>query len=59
MFRELAAARPRFGELRRQMLVQRDGWKVNRIRVHGLYCEEELQVQITMSKKKIATQMRA
>lgn len=57
--KELAAARPRFGYLRLHMLLQRDGWKVNRKRVYRLYREEGLQVRTKKRKKKIATQVRA
>lgn len=57
--KELAAARPRFGYLRLHMLLQREGWKVNRKRVYRLYREEGLQVRTKKRKKKIATHVRA
>ena len=57
--KELAAARPRFGYLRLHMLLQREGWRVNRKRVYRLYREEGLQVRTKKRKKKIATRVRA
>jgi putative transposase len=40
--KELAAARRRFGYLRLRILLQREGWKVNRKCVYRLYREEGL-----------------
>ena len=35
--RELATSRPRFGYLRIHVLLRREGWRVNKKRVHRLY----------------------
>ena len=35
--RELAMTRPRFGYLRIHVLLRREGWTINRKRVHRLY----------------------
>ena len=40
--RELAQARPRFGYLRLHVMLRREGWVVNRKRVHRIYREEGL-----------------
>lgn len=57
--RELAMARPRFGYLRLHVLLTREGWHVNKKRIHRLYCEEGLQVRVKRKKRKIVTQLRA
>ena len=41
--REIAAARPRFGFQRIHVMLRREGWMVNRKRVHRLYRLEGLQ----------------
>lgn len=50
--RELALSRPRFGYLRIHVLLSREGWKVNRKRVHRLYRLEGLQVRMRMRRRK-------
>jgi transposase InsO family protein len=50
--RELALSRPRFGYLRIHVLLNRDGWKVNRKRVHRLYRLEGLQVRMRVRRRK-------
>jgi putative transposase len=50
--RELAQARPRFGYLRLHVLLRREGWAINRKRVHRLYREEGLIVRLTHRRKR-------
>lgn len=50
--RELAQARPRFGYLRLHVLLQREGWVVNRKRVYRLYREAGLTVRLTRRRKR-------
>ena len=50
--RELALSRPRFGYLRIHVLLNREGWKVNRKRVHRLYRLEGLQVRMRVRRRK-------
>jgi putative transposase len=45
--RELAQARPRFGDLRLHVLLRCEGWGVKRKRVHRIYREEGLTVRLT------------
>jgi len=54
---DIARARPRFGYLRIHALLRREGWLVNRKRVHRLYVEEGLQVR-TRRRKKVASHVR-
>lgn len=51
--KELASIRVSFGFERLTILLRREGWAVNRKRVHRLYKEEGLQVR-TKQRKKIA-----
>ena len=44
--RDLAASRPRFGYERLHILLRREGWRVNRKRVHRLYKLEGLQLRM-------------
>lgn len=50
--REIAHSRPRFGFQRIHVLLRREGWKVNRKRVHRLYRLEGLQVRMRVRRKK-------
>ena len=50
--REIAMSRPRFGYLRIHIVLRREGWKVNRKRVHRLYRLEGLQVRMRMRRRK-------
>jgi putative transposase len=50
--RELAQARPRFGYLRLHVMLRREGWVVNRKRVHRIYREEGLTVRLTHRRKR-------
>jgi putative transposase len=50
--RELAQARPRFGYLRLHVLLRREGWVINKKRVHRLYREEGLTVRLTRRRKR-------
>jgi putative transposase len=52
--RELAQSRPRFGYLRIHILLRREGWIVNRKRVHRIYTQEGLQLRIKQRKKRAA-----
>ncbi len=55
--RELAQARPRFGSLRLHVMLRREGWVINRKRVHRLYREEGLTVRL-MRRRKRASHLR-
>ena len=55
--RDIANARPRFGYIRIHMLLRREGWPINRKRVHRLYKLEGLQVR-TKRRKKIVSHAR-
>ena len=50
--RELAQARPRFGYLRLHVMLRREGWVVNKKRVHRIYREEGLTVRLTRRRKR-------
>ena len=50
--REIAMNRPRFGYERIHIVLRREGWKVNRKRVHRLYRLEGLQVRMRMRRRK-------
>ncbi len=50
--RELAQARPRFGYLRPHVMLRREGWVVNKKRVHRIYREEGLAVRLTRRRKR-------
>lgn len=50
--RELAQARPRFGYLRLHVMLRREGWGVNKKRVHRLYREEGLTVRLARRRKR-------
>lgn len=50
--RELAMTRPRFGYLRIHVLLRREGWRVNRKRIHRLYCLEGLRVRMRVRRRK-------
>ncbi len=50
--RELARARVSYGCLRLHTLLVREGWRVNRKRVHQLYREEGLQLRMRRPKRR-------
>lgn len=50
--REIAMSRPRFGYQRIHVVLRREGWKVNRKRVHRLYRLEGLQVRMRVRRHK-------
>jgi len=50
--RELAMTRPRFGYLRIHVMLRREGWAINRKRVHRLYRLEGLQVRMRVRRRK-------
>lgn len=50
--RELALARVSYGYLRLHTLLVREGWRVNRKRVHRLYREEGLQLRVRRPKRR-------
>ncbi len=50
--RELAQARPRVGYARLHLLLRREGWVVNKKRVHRIYREEGLAVRLTRRRKR-------
>lgn len=50
--REIAESRPRFGMQRIHVYLRREGWMVNRKRVHRLYCLEGLQVRMRVRRRK-------
>ena len=55
--RELAQARPRFGYLGLHVMLRREGWRINKKRVHRLYGEEGLMVR-TQRRRKRASHLR-
>lgn len=50
--REIAQARPRFGYLRIHVMLRREGWPVNRKRIHRLYRLEGLQLRMRVRRRK-------
>jgi putative transposase len=52
--RELAEVRRRFGYRRLQVLLQREGWRVNHKRVYRLYLEEKLGLRRKRGRKRSA-----
>ena len=50
--KELAQARPRFGYLRLHVLLRREGWRVNKKRVHRIYREEGRTVRFQRRRKR-------
>ena len=48
----LALSRPRFGYLRIHVLLRREGWLINRKRVHRLYRLDGLQVRMRVRRRK-------
>jgi putative transposase len=50
--REIAQARPRFGYLRLHVMLRREGWMVNKKRVHRIYREEGLTVRLHRRRKR-------
>ena len=50
--RELALNRPRFGYLRIHVMLRREGWAINRKRVHRLHRLEGLQVRMRVRRRK-------
>lgn len=50
--REIAMSRPRFGYQRIHVVLRREGWKINRKRVHRLYRLEGLQVRMQVRRRK-------
>lgn len=55
--KEIAASRPRFGCPRIYIILRREGWIVNRKKVHRIYKEEALAVRIK-KRRRITTQLR-
>jgi transposase InsO family protein len=53
--RELAMARPRFGYQRIHVLLRREGWAINRKRVHRLYRLEGLQAGAAAQAPELAS----
>jgi putative transposase len=50
--REIAHARPRFGYQRIHVMLRREGWTVNRKRVHRWYRHEGLQIRRRVRRRK-------
>lgn len=50
--RELAQARPRFGYRRLHVMLRREGWRVNKKRIHRLYRDEGLTVRLQRRRKR-------
>ena len=50
--RELAEARRRFGYRRLQVLLKREGWQVNHMRMYRLYVEEKLSLRRKRGRKR-------
>ena len=53
--REVAEARRRFGYRRLQILLEREGWQLNRKRVYRLYVEEKLSLRRKRGRKRAGT----
>jgi putative transposase len=56
--KELAAARVRYGDRRRHILLRREGWPVNHERTYRLYREEGLSIRPKALKRKRAWRYR-
>jgi putative transposase len=56
--RELAEERRRWGYRRLHVLLQREGWTVNRKRVYRIYVEEKLMVRRRKRRRRICAQAR-
>jgi putative transposase len=50
--RDIAQARPRFGYQRIHIMLRREGWHVNRKRIHRLYRLDGLQVRMRVRRRK-------
>ena len=50
--REIAHARPRFGYLRIHVMLRREGWLVNKKRIHRWYRIEGLQLRMRVRRRK-------
>ena len=50
--RDLAATRVRYGYRRLHVLLQREGWPINHMRVYRLYQQEGLWLRLTTRKKR-------
>ena len=50
--RDIAQARPRFGYQRIHVMLRREGWQVNRKRIHRLYRLDGLQVRMRVRRRK-------
>jgi putative transposase len=57
--KDLAAARVRYGYRRLHVLLRREGWVVNRKRVHRLYREEGLSIRPKTPRRKRSCRYRA
>ena len=49
--RDFATSRVRYGYRRIQILLQREGWKVNHKRVYRLYKQEGLELSVNIDSK--------
>ncbi len=56
--RDIAMSRPRFGYLRVQVMLKREGWEVNKKRVYRLYRLEGLQLRMKVKRRKRIALMR-
>ena len=56
--KHLAQARVSYGYRRLHVLLQREGWGVNRKRVHRLYCQESLMLRNKKPKRHVTCQRR-
>lgn len=56
--KELSASRVRFGFQRIHVMLRREGWQVNRKRVHRLYCQQDLQLRRKKRRVKRASHSR-
>lgn len=50
--RDIAMSRPRFGDLRVLVMLQREGWAVGKKRAYRLYRPEGLQLRMTVKRRK-------
>ncbi len=56
--REIASVRVHYGYLRIHTLLRREGWIVNRKRVHRLYCELGLQIRRRKPRRHVSAKIR-
>lgn len=56
--KEIASIRVRYGYRRIQILLLREGWKINHKKVYRLYCRESLQMRLKPPKRRASVKIR-